>query len=96
MAVNPTKTCNLFCLRRCYVGVAFLDGCIYAFGGSDGSEAARLKSAEKFYPTKNVWKQLPDMHERRSDAGVMLDMTLIGFKWISRVLFFLIVLSHLR
>ena len=54
------------------MGAAFLEGCIYAFGGSDGTEAPRLKSAEKFHPSKNVWKRLPDMYERRSDAGTSM------------------------
>jgi len=59
-------------LRRCYVGVTSLDGCIYAVGGFDGTAGdSRLKSAEKFEPCLNVWVKLPDMLDRRSDAGLL-------------------------
>lgn len=52
------------------MGVSQLEGQIYAIGGSDGDgQLTRLNSAEKFDPNVNVWLRLPDMTERRSDAG---------------------------
>lgn len=52
------------------MGVTTLNGLIYAVGGSDGSgEETRLKSAEKFDVHNNVWIQMPNMREQRSDAG---------------------------
>ncbi|CAK8685294.1 unnamed protein product [Clavelina lepadiformis] len=55
--------------RRCYVSATAANDCIFALGGADGSRDDRLKSAEKFYPSRNIWVRLPDMLERRSDAG---------------------------
>nr|XP_018670771.1 kelch-like protein 10 [Ciona intestinalis] len=82
--------------RRCYVGVAMLGGEIYAVGGKGGEqEGDRLKSAEKYHPVLNVWIQLPDMLERRSDAGACSVGRLVfvaggftGFQCVSSVEYF--------
>ena len=47
--------CRSGCTRRvCYVvGLAVLDGCIYAVAGWEGS--GRLDSVEQYNPTTNLW-----------------------------------------
>lgn len=56
-----------------------MDSLIYAIGGSEGGgEQLRLKSAERYDPATNVWLRLPDMNERRSDAGKLLFLDTIN------------------
>ncbi len=43
------------CKRRCGVGVAVLDGLLYAVGGHDG--ASYLNSIERYDPHTNMWSQ---------------------------------------
>uniref|UniRef100_H2Y8L9 BTB domain-containing protein n=1 Tax=Ciona savignyi TaxID=51511 RepID=H2Y8L9_CIOSA len=89
------KMCGMI-NRRCYVGIALLQGEIYAVGGKNGEqEGDRLKSAEKFNPNLNTWTKLPDMIERRSDAGVcsLHDRVYVaggftGFQCVSSVEYF--------
>ena len=45
------------------LGVAAIDGFIYAVGGSDGM--IHLDSAEKYDLDKNTWTMLPSMNTRR-------------------------------
>eukprot|EP00466_Bigelowiella_natans_P008793 jgi/Bigna1/139069/aug1.48_g13777 len=55
---------------RCYLGVAFGDGKLFAVGGCGGS--GHLKSGE-YLDLKKVdegWKRLPDMNIKRDDLGM--------------------------
>ena len=57
----PMTTC------RRGVGVAILNGCLYAVGGSDGVQP--LKLAERFDPASGLWTRISDMNERRSSVA---------------------------
>ena len=59
--VSSMQTC------RSRVGVAVLEGKLYAIGGFDGVN--RLESAEVYDPEKNSWTNISMMHERRSALG---------------------------
>lgn len=54
--------------RRSTLGVAVLNGCIYAVGGFDGSTG--LSSAEVFDPRTQDWNMIASMSTRRSSVGV--------------------------
>lgn len=54
--------------RRSTLGVAVLNGCIYAVGGFDGSTG--LNTAEMFDPQTGKWRQIGTMSTRRSSVGV--------------------------
>ena len=68
---NPTKNTwqELTSMKTCRrgVGVAILNGYLYAVGGSDGIHA--LKLAEKYDPTCDTWTQVADMNENRSSVA---------------------------
>ena len=49
------------------VGVCFLNGLLYAVGGSDGSMALRL--VEAYNPQTDAWTRVEDMYEERSSVG---------------------------
>ena len=49
------------------MGVAVLNGKLYALGGFDSS--VRLKSAEVYDPERNKWSEIADMIYSRSVAG---------------------------
>uniref|UniRef100_A0A1B0AAB2 Kelch-like protein diablo n=1 Tax=Glossina pallidipes TaxID=7398 RepID=A0A1B0AAB2_GLOPL len=53
---------------RSRVGVAVMDGKLYAFGGFNGSE--RLSTVEVYDPRKNIWTQGSAMNCKRSAVGV--------------------------
>ena len=54
------------------MGVATLDGYVYAIGGSDGINALRL--VEKYDPGTNSWTRLADLnHERSSVSAAVVD-----------------------
>ncbi|TMW52279.1 hypothetical protein DOY81_002612 [Sarcophaga bullata] len=55
-------------MMRSRVGVAVMDGKLYAFGGFNGSE--RLSTVEVYDPKKNVWSQGSAMNCKRSAVGV--------------------------
>ena len=57
----PMTTC------RRGVGVAILNGYLYAVGGSDGIQP--LKLAERYDPTCDLWTRISDMNERRSSVA---------------------------
>lgn len=54
--------------RRSTLGVAVLNGCIYAVGGFDGSTG--LNTAEMYDPQTGKWRQIGAMSTRRSSVGV--------------------------
>nr|7ON6_A Chain A, SAKe6AE [synthetic construct] len=64
--VAPMKT------RRSGVGVAVLDGRIYAVGGYDGSPDGHthLNSVEAYDPETDTWSLVAPMKTRRSGVGV--------------------------
>ncbi|KAI9579963.1 kelch-like protein 18 [Glossina fuscipes] len=55
-------------MMRSRVGVAVMDGKLYAFGGFNGSE--RLSTVEVYDPRKNIWTQGSAMNCKRSAVGV--------------------------
>uniref|UniRef100_A0A1B0G5I6 Kelch repeat protein n=1 Tax=Glossina morsitans morsitans TaxID=37546 RepID=A0A1B0G5I6_GLOMM len=53
-ATDQWSTSNSMETRRSTLGVAVLNGCIYAVGGFDGKTG--LSSAEMFVPKNEVWR----------------------------------------
>ncbi|XP_023017795.1 kelch like ECH associated protein 1 isoform X1 [Leptinotarsa decemlineata] len=69
---NPIKDhwrpCNPMSVPRNRVGVAVLDGLLYAVGGSEGS---RYHSSVEFYdPELDLWTMIKPMHFKRLAVGV--------------------------
>ena len=60
--VAPTTSC------RTSVGVAVLDGFLYAVGGQDGVSC--LNYVEKYDPESNKWSKVANMTTRRLGVGV--------------------------
>lgn len=58
--VSPMKT------PRCLVGVAVLNGHLFAIGGCNGQS---LETVEIYSPDKNTWTIIAPMKQRRSDVG---------------------------
>lgn len=56
--------------RRSSVGVAVLDGKLYAVGGYDGASRQCLHTVERYDPAADAWEPAADMGARRSGAGV--------------------------
>jgi kelch-like protein 20 len=54
--------------RRSGVGLAIVNGLIYAVGGFDGNYY--LRSAENFDPETNLWRPCATMNYRRLGGGV--------------------------
>ena len=54
--------------RRWGVGVAAMNGRLYAVGGWDGRQ--RLSSVESYDPERNVWSNIADLSVPRGGAGV--------------------------
>ena len=54
--------------RRQQLGVAFLDGCIYVIGGSDG--AVRLNSVQCYRLNTKLWENKANLASPRSGVGV--------------------------
>lgn len=50
--------------RRGGVGIAGLDGYLYAVGGNDGSVS--LQSVERYNPHTNKWTKVASMNRRRA------------------------------
>ena len=79
------------CKRRCGVGVAVLDGLLYAVGGHDG--ASYLNSIERYDPHTNMWSQdvAPTSTCRTSVGVAVLDgylyagMSMLSFKILPSV-----------
>ncbi|XP_028156357.1 kelch-like protein 3 isoform X2 [Ostrinia furnacalis] len=63
-AIAPMST------RRSSVGVAVLDGRLYAVGGYDGASRQCLQTVERYDPARDAWEPCPEMSARRSGAGV--------------------------
>ena len=55
--------------KRCRLGVASLNGKLYAAGGYDGS--VFLKSVECYDPTTKVWSAVKDMNVKRSRVALV-------------------------
>jgi len=53
--------------RSCNYGVVAFDGCIYSFGGFDGTNA--LSSVEEYDPASDDWMSVTSMHTRRQACG---------------------------
>lgn len=60
-------SCNSMMTLRTRVGVAVLDGKLYALGGYDGND--RLSTVEFFDPEEDVWCKTSSMNTRRSALG---------------------------
>ena len=56
------------CSRRRHVGVAYLDGKLYAVGGHDGHQ--HLNSVECFDPRQKVWQYVQPMKTLRRGIAV--------------------------
>lgn len=56
--------------RRSSVGVAVLNGHLYAVGGYDGVARQCLNSVECYSPEQNEWVVVEPMTQRRSGAAV--------------------------
>ena len=56
--------------RRSSVGVAVLNGYLYAVGGYDGVARQCLNSVEKYDHQTDEWTQTEPMNQRRSGAAV--------------------------
>ena len=55
--------------KRCRLGVAALNGKLYAAGGYDGN--VFLKSVEQYDPTNNKWSYVPPMNVKRSRVALV-------------------------
>ncbi len=64
-----TTLCPMSTSRR-GMGLATLDGCVYAIGGSDGLDSLRL--VEKYDPVSNSWFKLADLHQERSSVAATI------------------------
>lgn len=58
--------------RRCRLGVATLNGKLYACGGYDGNSF--LKSVEEYDPHENTWKYVAQMNVKRSRVALAANM----------------------
>lgn len=67
-AMDTWSSCESMDARRSTLGVAVLNGCIYAVGGFDGSTG--LNTAEMYDPQTGKWRQIAIMSTRRSSVGV--------------------------
>lgn len=56
--------------RRSSVGVAVMNGMLYAVGGYDGVARQCLSSVEVYNPETDEWNQIESMIQRRSGAAV--------------------------
>ena len=56
--------------RRSSVGVAILNGHLYAVGGYDGVARQCLNSVERYDPVSDEWTLVEPMNQRRSGAAV--------------------------
>ena len=56
--------------RRSSVGLAVLNGCLYAVGGYDGVARQCLNSVERYDPEADEWSPVEPMTQRRSGAAV--------------------------
>ncbi len=54
--------------RRSTLGVAVMNGLVYAIGGFDGSTG--LSSGEVYDPKTGMWRSIANMSTRRSSVGV--------------------------
>lgn len=54
--------------RRCRLGVATLNGKLYACGGYDGSSF--LRSVEVYDPSFDLWKSVASMNVKRSRVAL--------------------------
>ena len=56
--------------RRSSVGVAVMNGLLYAVGGYDGVAGQCLNSVEVYNPEEDEWTMIEPMIQRRSGAAV--------------------------
>ena len=56
------------CSRRRHVGVAYLDGRLYAVGGHDGNQ--HLNSVECYDPRQGTWQYVQPMRTLRRGIAV--------------------------
>jgi len=59
------------------VGVGVLDGVLYSVGGQNASNIH--KSVEAYRPSTGVWSSIPDMHLRRSGAGITTRLIILNY-----------------
>ncbi|XP_033725796.1 kelch-like protein 18 [Pecten maximus] len=67
--VNRWAVAEAMSTIRSRVGVAILNGCLYAIGGYDGSE--RLSTVEVFHRDSKTWKCVASMNCKRSALGAV-------------------------
>ncbi|XP_034946076.1 kelch-like ECH-associated protein 1B [Chelonus insularis] len=65
---NQWRPCNPMTVPRNRVGVAVMDGLLYAVGGSAGAEFHN--SVECYDPDQDIWKRIKSMHVKRLGVGV--------------------------
>lgn len=58
--------------RRCRLGVATLNGKLFACGGYDGTSF--LRSVEVYDPTTDMWKTITPMNVKRSRVALTANM----------------------
>jgi len=56
--------------RRSSLGCGVIGDVLYAVGGYNGLTS--LRSVEAYRPSTGVWTPIPQMHYRRSYAGILL------------------------
>lgn len=66
--IDQWRPCSPMSVPRNRVGVAVMDGLLYAVGGSAGSEYH--SSVERFDPEEDRWTSVKPMHTKRLGVGV--------------------------
>jgi len=61
---------------RSAIGVGVLNGVLYAVGGHNG---IMLRGVEAYSPSTGVWTSIPDMHYRRSNAGITTRLIILNY-----------------
>lgn len=62
------RTCSPMSVPRNRLGVAVMDGLLYAVGGSAGAEYHN--SVECYDPDQDIWSNVKPMHVKRLGVGV--------------------------
>ncbi|XP_044578610.1 kelch-like ECH-associated protein 1B [Cotesia glomerata] len=84
---NKWRPCKAMTVPRNRVGVAVMDGLLYAVGGSAGAEFHN--SVECYDPEQDLWKNVKPMHVKRLGVGVAVVNRLLyavgGFDGVQRL-----------
>jgi N-acetylneuraminic acid mutarotase len=86
-ASNSWEAVASMSTKRDDLGVAVLDGHLYAVGGFDGS--SRLNTVERYSPASNSWEAVATMSTKRWGLGVAVyssfsdsSIPTLGLPWI--------------